>query len=107
MKHSTSISLILLIAFPLIMMSQAKFVGMKQCMPCHKGEAKSMVYDKWLKSKHASAYKILASKASKEIAKKKGIKGAAKDAAVCLDCHVTAGNPDKSEGITCEACHGA
>lgn len=106
MKHSIAMTIILMITIPAIMISQAKYVGIKQCMPCHKGEKNSMVYDKWNQSKHASAYKSLETKRAEEIVKKKGIKGTANTSAVCLACHTTAGNPDKTEGITCEACHG-
>lgn len=71
-------------------------------------------YVTWVRTdKHARAYAVLLNNTSKEIAKKLGLKQAAHQSAVCLDCH--AHNPapaqrgekfDVSEGVSCEACHG-
>lgn len=71
-------------------------------------------YVTWVRTdKHARAYAVLLNNTSKEIAKKLGLKQAAHQSAVCLDCH--AHNPapaqrgekfDVSDGVSCEACHG-
>jgi len=70
-------------------------------------------YVTWVRhDKHAKAYEILLSDASKRIARNLGI-GEAHTAKVCLDCH--ADNPPASkrgpafqitEGVGCEGCHG-
>ncbi len=94
-----------------------KYLGVKTCMLCHKGEAKGAVYEKWASSGHAKAYQELLSAQSDEIAKKKGLKTAAKDSKECLECHATAadvtpaqisekGKLDVTDGIVCETCHG-
>jgi hypothetical protein len=36
-----------------------KYVGVKLCGACHRGEKKGMVLEIWQKSKHALAYKTL------------------------------------------------
>ncbi|MCK4404681.1 MAG: cytochrome c family protein [candidate division Zixibacteria bacterium] len=88
-----------------------KYIGTFKCKMCHNSEKKGKIYDTWAATKHATAYKTLASDESKAIAKKMGIKDAQKDKK-CLKCHVTGyGEPaeDKysmEEGVTCEACHG-
>jgi len=61
---------------------------------------------------HSKSFQILASKKSKSIARKLGLKSAQK-AKICLDCH-TDNIPKKlqgkkflaSDGVGCEACHG-
>ncbi len=91
-----------------------KFTGVKICSACHKGEKGKMVYDKWLKTKHAEAYKTLENEKSKEIAKKKGLKKSPAEAEECLKCHATGyfekdqrlASSKKEDGVTCEACHG-
>lgn len=81
------------------------YIGVKKCMMCHKGEAKGMVHEKWLASKHANAMKTLVDK--KDGSDKK---------AECLACHTTGFNKGgyvegaatavEFEGVQCEACHG-
>ncbi len=109
-------TILLLCCFSMLCFAQAKYVGVSMCAPCHKGEKGSMVYDKWLKTKHASAYKTLEGQAALDLAKKKNMKSAPKDAPECLECHITAAGVDaslldvkynKADGVTCEACHGA
>jgi hypothetical protein len=92
-----------------------EFVGASKCKMCHKKPDDGEQYVIWEKSSHASAYATLAGDKAKEIAKAKGI-DTPQEAAACLKCHVTGyGAPaellgskyDKTEGVTCEACHGA
>ncbi len=80
-------------------------IGVKKCMMCHKGEAKGMVHEKWLATKHAGAFKTLVDK--KDGSEKK---------AECLACHTTnfnkggyvveAATAVEFEGVQCESCHG-
>ena len=93
-----------------------KFIGVKKCKMCHKGEKKGKIFEKWEITKHAQAYAELASDKAKEVAKKVGLEGNPQEAAQCLMCHVTGYNASAElktktltleEGVSCEACHGA
>ncbi|MBI2921379.1 MAG: hypothetical protein HYY18_09880 [Planctomycetes bacterium] len=90
------------------------FVGAKGCTPCHDAKSKGNQYATWMASKHAAAWRTLATPAAIAIGKEKGIADPQKDNA-CLKCHVTAfGEPaarlaksfDPTQGIQCESCHG-
>ncbi|MGD8414607.1 MAG: multiheme c-type cytochrome [Candidatus Latescibacterota bacterium] len=94
---------------------KSSYVGASKCKMCHKKAEDGEQYVIWEKSKHAQAYATLAGEKAMEIAKKKGIANP-QEADECLKCHVTGyGTPaellgskyDKTEGVTCEACHGA
>jgi hypothetical protein len=95
--------------------SQNKYIGTKMCGACHKQKKAGETYKVWQKSAHASAYKTLQMEEADKIAEEKGLKKPAAESPECLKCHVTGGgtakNVDKSfklsEGVTCEACHGA
>jgi len=65
------------------------------------------------KDKHAQAFKVLNNDRSKRIAKNLGLTDAA-TAPLCLDCHADNVAPERrgpefllSDGVGCEACHGA
>ena len=94
--------------------TSAKFVGAKTCMPCHKSEKTGKQFDIWQKSKHAEAYKSLATDKANEIAKSKGSSKPATETPECLACHtITADakmaekNFEAKDGVQCESCHGA
>ncbi|MBA4310562.1 MAG: cytochrome C554 [Chlorobiaceae bacterium] len=111
----TLFSLFLISGFTVEITAQNKFVGVKSCAPCHKGEKGGMIHENWLKTKHADAYKTLLNEQSKEIAKKLGLKKPPHEADECLMCHATGyfkgeqrmPSNKKEDGVTCEACHGA
>ncbi|MDP2912639.1 MAG: cytochrome c family protein [Candidatus Omnitrophota bacterium] len=93
-----------------------KYVGLKKCAICHKSEAKGSQYGQWISTKHATAYERLASPEAKETAKQAGVSGDPQQAPRCLRCHTTAYGVDSSllgegfaasDGVQCEACHGA
>jgi len=93
-----------------------KYVGVKKCAMCHKSESKGNQYGKWLSSAHAKAYERLASPEAEETLKKAGVTGNPQEAPQCVKCHVTGYSEDaslfaegfvKTDGIQCEACHGA
>jgi len=95
--------------------SDALYVGVKKCKMCHKSEKGGAQFRIWSESKHANAYKELASEKAMEIAKEKGIEDPQK-ADECLACHVTGhGEPAEmfkstfvaEDGVGCESCHGA
>jgi len=95
--------------------AKLKYMGALSCKGCHNLEKTTgKQFDIWAASKHAMAYKDLASEKSKEVAKAKGI-GDAQKSAKCLKCHITGFGAtaeekgpkyDITEGVTCEACHG-
>ena len=92
-------SLAILVSFSFA--QKATYVGSKKCKPCH---TKDGTYAVWEKSKHATAFKTLATEESTKL-----VKG--KDATAdpgCLQCHVTdvAVKTTYEEGIGCEHCHG-
>jgi hypothetical protein len=92
-----------------------KYVGVSKCKTCHKSAAKGNQFGKWLESGHAKAFEELASEESIKIGKEMGIENP-QTAGECLKCHVTgydaaaelkADSFDQTEGVGCEACHGA
>lgn len=91
------------------------YVGAEKCKMCHNSPAKGAQFSKWVESKHAKAFAILATEEAKKIAAGKRIADPQK-ASECLKCHVTGhGAPaarliDKykvTDGVGCESCHGA
>ena len=112
-----SFVLALSLLFATEVMAQDKqfgYVGAKGCKTCHNTKKQGRQYKIWLKTKHAQAYKTLASEEAKAIAKKKGIEDPQK-ADECLQCHVTGHGVDAKqirkkysieEGVSCESCHG-
>ncbi len=96
--------------------SDHKYIGSHTCGECHKGPAKGYQFSKWRMSAHAQAYSVLATDRTCKIAKKDGMKVPSQSSPKCLKCHSTAYHePAKgdvefyslSEGVGCEACHGA
>ena len=93
-----------------------KYVGAASCKTCHKAKKKGDQYSQWAGSKHANAYKVLATDKAKKTALKVGVKGDPQKAPECLKCHVTGyGSPkarlgkkySMEDGVGCESCHGA
>lgn len=95
--------------------AKLKYMGALTCKMCHNMKTTTgEQYNIWAASKHAMAYKDLASDKSKEVAKAKGIEDAQKSDK-CLKCHITGfgataaekgSKYDIAEGVGCEACHG-
>jgi hypothetical protein len=103
---------VLLIVLGLAAQAQNKYVGVKMCSLCHKSDKQGGQFQIWQKTKHAEAYKTLATAKVAEIAKAKGIAKPA-EAAECLDCHAKSYDAtliEKSynveDGVQCETCHG-
>jgi hypothetical protein len=105
---SVKLFLIVFFVVPLMLSAQNKYVGVKMCSMCHKGEKKGAQFETWQKSKHAEAYKTLTGAKAAEIAKAKGLKKAANESPECLECHaITADAKLTADGVQCEMCHGA
>ena len=92
------------------------YVGSKACARCHAGQAAGHQFSKWRASGHARAYAALWRPESKKIARLSGITEEPFKAAMCLGCHATAAQAEAwekedsfvlSDGVQCEACHGA
>ncbi len=92
-----------------------ELIGAAKCKSCHRKIGDP--YAIWEGTGHSKAYETLASDEAKKIAAEKGLGDPQKEEA-CLKCHVSRvflGNPpvnakgkyDDSEGVGCEACHGA
>jgi len=110
MRNLIKVLVVLLV--PMVLTAQAKYIGVKACAPCHKGEKKGKQMEIWQGSGHANAFKTLATPAAAEIAKKKGLTKPATEAPECLECHaIDAKNVEKAfdmkDGVQCESCHGA
>ncbi len=101
-----------------VAMAGHEIVGAPKCKMCHKKDKTGNQWGKWLESKHAKAYETLGTDEAKKIATDKGLGDPQKEAA-CLKCHTTtgalgadvvvaaAGKYEITEGVGCEACHGA
>jgi|SaaInl4_150m_RNA_FD_contig_61_129495_length_1269_multi_6_in_0_out_0_2 hypothetical protein len=96
-------------------LASAQYMGVRTCRPCHMKTAKGEMYEIWEASKHAKAFEALASEASIALATTLGIDNA-QESETCLQCHSTAGTQPaervharyaNTEGVGCEACHGA
>ncbi len=96
-------------------MAGHELVGASKCKSCHKKIGNP--YQIWLDSEHSKAFETLATPEAKTIATDKGLGDPQKEEA-CLKCHVTRvflGDPAvnekgkyvDTEGVGCEACHGA
>lgn len=110
------IAAFLMLAIPMTLLAQNKYIGVKMCSMCHKTEKQGQQLAIWEKSDHSKAYKTLLSAKSDSIAKAKGITKPAAEAAECLDCHAPAHKVDAKlfekgfdlkDGVQCENCHGA
>ena len=92
-----------------------KYVGVAKCQSCHEEEDIGNQHAWWLESKHAKALETLATEQAKKWATEAGV-GDPETAEQCVKCHTTAyGEPKErlglkfkaSQGVQCEACHGA
>ncbi len=72
-------------------------------------------FSRWLRSKHARAYALLAKPEAKQIARLSGIPLEPQESPMCLGCHATGAHVEEWEkdptfhvedGVQCEKCHG-
>lgn len=120
-KHGYLFILLVVVAQSLTTMAQEDrqkhpvYVGVKVCATCHQGKGMGHQFSKWLASKHAQAYAVLAKPEAKEIARLSGIPQEPQESAMCLGCHSTGANAEEWErdetfftedGVQCEKCHG-
>jgi hypothetical protein len=116
MKRFTLVTLAVALVFGLSSMltAQNKYIGTSQCKMCHNTDKQGKQFDIWSKSKHAGAFKTLASPAADAIATKKGFKTKAVETPECMGCHMVTADAktfdakfDVKDGVQCEMCHGA
>ncbi len=93
-----------------------KYIGVEACFPCHSGLQTGYQFSRWRLTAHARAYATLSTPAAQERAKQQGLTEEPQNSAACLKCHATVADPkpgsflssfSPSEGVGCEACHGA
>lgn len=91
------------------------YVGARRCTTCHQGKDMGHQFSRWLGSKHATAYAVLAKPESKKIAELSGIPQEPLESPMCLGCHATGAHVEAWEkdetffiedGVQCEKCHG-
>lgn len=83
------LNFVLILVYVPNILAQNKYVGLKLCISCYKGEANNLVYENWLKTKHASSYKTLETLKAQEIAKKLKLTNPPTESIECLKCHST------------------
>jgi len=84
------------------------YVGAQKCQVCHKSENQGRQYVIWESTKHAKSLEALTSPKAAEAAKALGVDKPADDPR-CLKCHsplAAKAAELKSEGVSCEVCHG-
>jgi hypothetical protein len=94
------VGLAMFVGTPLLNAQTYKYVGADNCKMCHKNPKKGGQFQAWEAGPHAKAMESL--------------KGDEKNDPKCLKCHSTAAAVDeslhagikKSEGVSCESCHG-
>jgi len=91
------------------------YVGVRTCAACHDGKGMGHQFSRWLASKHATAYAVLADPQAKKIAQLSGIPQEPQESPMCLGCHATGAHAEAwekdekffaEEGVQCEKCHG-
>jgi hypothetical protein len=117
MKILATVLAVLFLSYAWAEEQQHSYVGAAKCAKmCHKSAKQGEQLPIWEKSKHADAYKVLATPAALATAKKAGITGDPQKSDKCLKCHVTGFGVDAKlkeatyaieEGVGCEVCHGA
>lgn len=98
------------------------YVGESQCEDCHgpKEAAKNFMgptgsptnpVTVWQQDPHHKAFESMSNDWGKTAATKAKVADPTAEGSMCLKCHATGagmeGAPDPSEGVSCEACHGA
>lgn len=91
------------------------YVGVDNCVLCHKTEKQGKQLEIWKNSKHSKAYETLKTAEADSIAKSLGYETPAAKTENCLKCHTSAYNVEPAkldkkfkieDGVQCETCHG-
>ncbi|MEJ2703944.1 MAG: multiheme c-type cytochrome [Sedimentisphaerales bacterium] len=120
-RGSVLMALIVALAGPVPLQAQEAngkhpvYVGARVCATCHQGSGMGYQFSRWLASKHAQAYAVLAKPEAKKIAELSGIPIEPQESPTCLGCHSTGAHVEEWEkdetfstldGVQCEKCHG-
>ena len=105
---------LLLVSFYFCSVSQLlceefSYVGAQKCKTCHRSEKRGKQYILWENSRHSKSYEVLFSDSALEEAKKQKLEKHPSESPKCLKCHAPLYEKAlefKSEGVTCEICHG-
>jgi YVTN family beta-propeller protein len=93
-----------------------RFVGVQVCAGCHTGPSMGYQFSRWRLGPHSRAYAVLATPEAVEIARRLDVDGDPQKSPECLTCHTTGQVSEEhgfeeafslSDGVGCEACHGA
>jgi hypothetical protein len=99
----------LITALALFLAAQdATYVGASACKLCHKSEMQGRQVPIWESSLHAKSFANLTTPQAAEVAKSMDVANPA-ESPQCLGCHAPLADKAsefKSEGVTCEVCHG-
>ncbi|NIP25657.1 MAG: beta-propeller fold lactonase family protein [Phycisphaerae bacterium] len=120
MRRSLLFTLFIIVLVPVLWAAEDQqkhpvYVGAKVCASCHQGKNMGHQFSRWLHSKHATAYAVLAKPESKKIAVLSGIPQEPQESPMCLGCHATGAHVEAWEkdetfftedGVQCEKCHG-
>jgi YVTN family beta-propeller protein len=94
---------------------QPVYVGVRACTVCHQGKGMGHACSRWLQTKHARAYAVLARPEARQIAELSGIPQEPQESPLCLGCHATGAHVEEwqredgfqvADGVQCEKCHG-
>jgi nitrate/TMAO reductase-like tetraheme cytochrome c subunit len=115
MRTLLGITLVVLLIAVVGFAGDYAYTGLSKCKLCHKGTRNGEIYEKWEAGPHAKAFATLGSEASATVYTELGKSGNPQEDPDCLRCHVTGygladsltAKLDPSDGVTCEACHGA
>ena len=103
--------LVALVASLLLMLllgQEFTYVGAAKCQICHKTESQGLQVPIWQKSRHSVSLAALSSPEAASIAQAAGVQNPPENPA-CLRCHAPLFEKAaelKTEGVTCEVCHG-
>jgi YVTN family beta-propeller protein len=91
------------------------YVGVRVCAECHHDKGGGDQYSRWLMSRHAQGFALLAKPDARKIARLSGIPVEPQESPLCLGCHATGADAEPWEkdptfhvedGVQCEKCHG-
>lgn len=108
---------ILLLVFPAVFClalsslfgEEFTYVGAGRCKLCHQAKKLGAQYTIWQSGPHARAFTVLTTEKGLAEGKKSQLEGLPEETPRCLKCHSPLFEQApklKSEGVTCEVCHG-
>lgn len=101
---------IIILAFLVSLFSQEfTYVGADKCSICHKTEKQGKQHPIWKQSRHSQSFAALTSEQAIAAAREAGMETPPAENPQCLNCHGSLFEkaPElKTEGVTCEVCHG-